>query len=76
MSFEALPPLIGNIDASPHNWWKMDVDVNIATNSTREDMNVEKLVEDKSKSDNESESEIDNESESESEVRESDKYST
>ena len=45
----------------------MDVDVNIATNSTREDMNVEKVVEAESKSDDESEGEIDNESESESE---------
>ena len=42
------------------------MDVNIAKNSTREDMNVEKVVEAKSKSENESESEIDNEIESES----------
>ena len=35
--------------------WRMDVDVNIATNSTREDMNVEKVVEAESKSDDESE---------------------
>ena len=53
----------------------MDVDVNIATNSTKKDMNVEKVVEAESKSDDESESEIDNESESESEEIESDKYS-
>ena len=57
------------------NSWRMDVDVNIATNSTREDMNVEKVVEAESKSDDESESEIDNESESESEESESDKDS-
>ena len=49
------------------NSWRMDVDVNIATNSTREDMNVEKVVEAESKSDDKSEGEIDNESESESE---------
>ena len=41
------------------NSWRMDVDVNIATNSTREDMNVEKVVEAEIKSDEESESEID-----------------
>ena len=57
------------------NSWRMDVDVNIATNSTREDMNVEKVVEAGSKSGDESESEIDNESESESEDSESDKNS-
>ena len=57
------------------NSWRMDIDVNIATNSTREDMNVEKVVEAESKSDDESESEIDNESESESEESESDKDS-
>ena len=49
------------------NSWRMDVDVYIATNSTREDMNVEKVMEAEIKSDGESESEIDNESESESE---------
>ena len=49
------------------NSWRMDVDVNIATNSTREDMNVKKVAEAESKSDDESEGEIDNESESESE---------
>ena len=49
------------------NSWRMGVDVNIATNSTREDMNDEKVVEAESKSDNESEGEIDNESESKSE---------
>ena len=75
MSVEALLPLIGNIDASPHNSWRMDVDVNIATNRSREDMNVKKVVEAESKSDNESEIEIDNESESESEESESDKDS-
>ena len=75
MSVEASLPLIGNIDASPHNSWRMDVNVNIATNSTREDMNVEKVVEAESKSDNESEIEIDNESESESEESESEKSS-
>ena len=57
------------------NSWRMDVGVNIATNSTREDMNIEKVVETESKSDNESESEIDNEGESESEYSESDKDS-
>ena len=54
---------------------RMDVDVNIATNSKREDMNIEKVLESESKSDDESESEIDNESESESEESESDKDS-
>ena len=49
------------------NSWRMDVDVNIATNSTREDMNVEIVVEAESNSDDDSEGEIDNESESESE---------
>ena len=44
----------------------MDVDVNIETNSSREYMNVEKVVEAESKSDEKSEGEIDNESESES----------
>ena len=44
------------------NSWRMDVDVNIATNSTRDDMNNKKVMEAESKSDNESESEIDNES--------------
>ena len=73
MSVEALLPLIVNIDASPHNSWRMDVDVNIAKNSTREDMNVEKVVEAEIKSDDESESEIENESEYESEEIESDK---
>ena len=57
------------------NSWKMDVDVNITTDSTREDMNVEKVVESESKSADESESEIKNESESESEESESDKDS-
>ena len=57
------------------NLWRMDVDVNIATNSTREDMNVEKVVEAERKSDHESEGEIDNEIESESEKSESDKDS-
>ena len=33
------------------NSWRMDVDVNIAINSTREDMNVEKVVEIEIKSD-------------------------
>ena len=42
ISVEVLLPLIGNIDASPHNSWRMDGDINIATNSTRENMNVEK----------------------------------
>ena len=59
-------PLIGNIDASPHNSWRMYVDVNIATNSTREDMNVKIFVEAEIKSYDESISEIDNEIESES----------
>ena len=45
------------------NSWKMGVDVNIATNSTREDMNVEEVVEAERESDEESESEIDNERE-------------
>ena len=49
------------------NSWRMDVDVNIATNSTREYMNVEKVVEAESKSYYDSEIEIDNGSESESE---------
>ena len=57
------------------NSWRMDIDVNIVTSSTREDMNVEKLLEAESKSDDESEGEIDNESESESEYNESDKDS-
>ena len=56
-----------------YNSWRMNVDVNIATNSTREDMNVEKVVEAESKSDNEIEREIYNESESESEENENDK---
>ena len=38
------------------NSWRMDVDVNIVTNSTREDTNVEKVVEAEIKSDDESES--------------------
>ena len=75
MSVESLLALIGNINASPHNSWRMDVDVNIAPNSTREDMNSEEVVEAKSKSDDESEIEIDNENESESEESESDKDS-
>ena len=53
----------------------MDVDVNIATISTREDMNVEKVVEAESNSDDESEIENKNENENESEERENDKYS-
>ena len=57
------------------NFWRMDVDVNIATNSTREDRNVEKVVEAESKSYDESESEIKNESEYESEEIEIDKDS-
>ena len=57
------------------NSWIMDVDVNIATNTTREDMNVEKVVETESKIHDDSVSEIDNESESESEESESDKDS-
>ena len=57
------------------NSWRMDVDVNIATNSTIADMNAEKVVEAESKSDNESEIEIDNECESESEESESAKDS-
>ena len=44
------------------NSWRMDVDVNISTNGTREYMNVEKVVEAESKSEDESESEIDNDS--------------
>ena len=44
--------------------WRMDVDVNIATNSTRENMNVKKVVESKCNSEDESEGEIYNESES------------
>ena len=73
MPVDVLLSLIGNINASPHNSWRMDVNVNIATNSTREDMNVERVVEAEIKSDDESESEIDNESKSESEESESDK---
>ena len=46
------------------NFWRMDVDVNIATNSTRDNMKVEKVVEAEIKSDDKSESKIDNESES------------
>ena len=38
------------------NSWRMGVDVNIATNSTREDMNVEKVVKAEIKSDDEIES--------------------
>ena len=57
------------------NSWRMDIYVHIETNSTREDMNVEKVVEAESKRDDDSESEIDNESESESEDSKIDKDS-